>query len=120
MKRIEDKKLRRSRRRKRVRKRLSGTSARPRMTVYKSNRHLYVQVIDDDAGTTIASATTQSKENAGKVARSLEKASALGEKIGKKLQEQEIKTVVFDRNGYKYHGLVKAIADGARKAGVQF
>ena len=89
------------------------------MTVFKSNRALSIQIIDDTKGHTLASASTLEKE-----LRSLKANAAgagqLGEVMGKRLLEKNIKTVVFDRNGYLYHGLVKAMADGARKAGIQF
>ena len=102
-----------------IRKRISGTAERPRMTVYRSNRSLYIQIVDDTNGHTLASASTLEKE-----LRSLkinaEGAGKLGEVMGKRLAEKKITSVVFDRNGYLYHGLVKAMAEGARKAGIQF
>lgn len=102
-----------------IRKRVSGTPERPRMTVFKSNRSLYIQVIDDVAGNTLASASTLEKDLKG-TRPTVECAAKLGEIMGKRLLEKNINTVVFDRNGYLYHGVVKAMADGARKAGVQF
>lgn len=88
------------------------------MSVFKSNRHVYVQVIDDVAGRTLASASNLGKElSALKV--TVADAEKLGEVIGAKLKEQNIGAVVFDRNGYPYHGIVKAIADGTRKTGVK-
>jgi len=102
-----------------IRKRVSGTVERPRMTVFKSNRSLSIQIIDDSKGHTLASASTLEKELKG-IKATVAGAAQLGEVMGKRLLEQNIKTVVFDRNGYLYHGLVKAMADGARKAGVQF
>ena len=102
-----------------IRKRISGTAERPRMTVFKSNKSLSIQIIDDNKGHTLASASTLEKElKAIKV--TVAGAAQLGELMGKRLLEKNIKTVVFDRNGYLYHGLVKALADGTRKAGVQF
>ena len=89
------------------------------MTVFKSNIHMYVQAIDDSAGHTMASASTVEK-NLKAISRNVEGGAQLGEAIGKKLLEKGITTVVFDRNGYKYHGIIKAIADGARKAGITF
>jgi large subunit ribosomal protein L18 len=89
------------------------------MTVYKSNRYMYVQVIDDGKGMTLASASTLEESLKG-FKRNVEGAAKLGEEIGKRLKEKNVAVVVFDRNGYKYHGIVKAIADGARKAGIQF
>jgi large subunit ribosomal protein L18 len=102
-----------------IRKRITGTAEKPRMSVFKSNRSLYVQVIDDTVGNTIASASTLEKDLAD-IKRDIEGAGKLGEIMGKRLLEKNITTVVFDRNGYLYHGIVKAIADGARKAGIQF
>ena len=89
------------------------------MTVFKSNRSLSIQVIDDGKGHTIASASTLEKDLRS-IKATVAGAGQLGEIIGKRLAEKNIKAVVFDRNGYLYHGLIKAMADGARKAGVQF
>ena len=102
-----------------IRKRVSGTAARPRMTVFKSNRALSIQIIDDAAGHTLASASTLEKDMRN-IKATVEGAGQLGEIMGKRLLEKNIKTVVFDRNGYLYHGIIKAMADGARKAGIQF
>jgi large subunit ribosomal protein L18 len=102
-----------------IRKTLSGTAERPRMTITRSNRNLSVQVIDDTKGHTLASASTLEKDLRG-IKPTVPGGAELGELMGKRLLEKNIKTVVFDRNGYLYHGVVKAIADGARKAGVQF
>jgi len=102
-----------------IRKRVSGTVERPRMTVFKSNRSLSIQIIDDTKGHTLASASTLEKDLKS-IKANAAGAAQLGEIMGKRLLEQNIKAVVFDRNGYLYHGLVKAMADGARKAGVQF
>jgi len=102
-----------------IRKRVSGTAERPRMTVTRSNRKLYVQIIDDSNGHTLASASTLEKELQG-IKATVAGASQLGEVVGKRLLEKNIKSVVFDRNGYLYHGIIKALADGTRKAGIQF
>ena len=102
-----------------IRKRIAGTSVRPRMSVFKSNRSMYIQVIDDSVGGTLASASTLEKDLKD-IKKDVEGAAKLGEIMGKRLLEKNITTVVFDRNGYLYHGIVKAIADGARKAGIQF
>jgi large subunit ribosomal protein L18 len=102
-----------------IRKRISGTQDRPRMTVFKSNRSLSIQVIDDTKGHTLASASTLEKDLRS-IKATTGGAGQLGEVMGKRLLEKNIKTVIFDRNGYLYHGIVKAMADGARKAGVQF
>ena len=102
-----------------IRKRISGTPERPRMTIFKSNRAISVQIIDDTAGRTLASASTLEKDLQS-IKANVEGGGKLGEIVGKRLIEKKIKAVVFDRNGYLYHGIVKAIADGARKAGVEF
>ncbi|GAB1483470.1 50S ribosomal protein L18 [Treponema sp.] len=102
-----------------IRKRIVGSAEKPRMSVYKSNRSLYVQVIDDGLGNTLASASMLEKELKD-IKRDVEGGTKLGEIMGKRLLEKNITQVVFDRNGYLYHGIVKAIADGARKAGIQF
>jgi large subunit ribosomal protein L18 len=102
-----------------IRKILSGTAEKPRMTVTRSNKNLSVQVIDDTKGQTLAAASTLEKE-LKEIKPTVAGGAQLGEVMGKRLLEKDIKTVVFDRNGYLYHGIVKAIADGARKTGVQF
>jgi large subunit ribosomal protein L18 len=114
-----DKDRKRLKRKVHIRKRISGTPERPRMTVFKSNRSLSIQIIDDTKGHTIASASTLEKDLKS-IKTTVAGAGQLGEVMGKRLLEKNIKTVVFDRNGYLYHGLVKALADGARKAGVEF
>ena len=114
-----EKARKRERRKIHIRKRILGTDVRPRMTVTKSNRSLSVQVIDDTKGHTLVSASTLEKDLKGTKA-TVEGAAKLGEVIGKRLTEKNIKTVVFDRNGYLYHGVVKALADGTRKAGIEF
>ncbi|MDC7124457.1 MAG: 50S ribosomal protein L18 [Spirochaetales bacterium] len=117
MKKLVEKANRRNRRKKHVRKTVKGTPDRPRMSVFKSSKHLYIQVIDDESGKTIAFANNVEKDNKD-LASTVEGAAKLGELIGKRLKEKKITNVVFDRNGYVYHGKVKAIADGARKAGI--
>ena len=102
-----------------IRKRVRGTPEKPRMSVFRSNRNISVQVIDDIKGCTIASASSLEKELKN-IKVTVAGAGELGEVIGKRLLEKNIKTVVFDRNGYLYHGLVKALADGARKTGLEF
>lgn len=102
-------------RKKRIRSQISGTSIRPRLVVYRSNNGIYAQLIDDTAGKTLASASNL-KEKGNNIAS----ATMVGEEIAKKAMEQKIKSCVFDRNGYKYHGRVKALADAARKAGMEF
>jgi len=102
-----------------IRKRVSGTGERPRMTITRSNRRLSIQVIDDTKGHTLASVSTLEKELRG-IKATVAGAAQLGEIMGKRLLEKDIKSVVFDRNGYLYHGIVKALADGTRKAGIEF
>jgi len=114
-----EKDRKRLRRKIHIRKRLFGTAERPRMTVTKSNRRLSVQIIDDDKGHTLVSASSLEKELKN-IKMTVAGAGQLGEIVGKRLLERNIKTVVFDRNGYLYHGIVKALADGTRKAGISF
>jgi large subunit ribosomal protein L18 len=116
---IADKTRKRDKRKFHIRKRVEGTTARPRLTVYKSNKYMYLQAIDDVEGKTLAAASTLEESLKG-VKRNLAGAAQLGEEMGKRLKEKNIAEVVFDRNGYLYHGIVKAMADGARKAGIQF
>lgn len=116
---LNDKDRKRLKRKIHIRKRLHGTAERPRMTVTRSNCNLYMQIIDDDAGKTLASISTLEKEFAS-LKPNTEGAAKLGEEFGKRILDKNIKTVVFDRNGYLYHGVVKALADGARKAGLEF
>lgn len=119
LRKMSDKDRKRLKRRIHIRKRVSGTAVRPRMTVTRSNRNLSVQIIDDVAGKTLASASTLEKEFAS-IKPTVAGALELGEVVGKRLLEKNIKEVVFDRNGYLYHGVVKALADGSRKAGIVF
>ncbi|MGD0522975.1 MAG: 50S ribosomal protein L18 [Candidatus Microgenomates bacterium] len=104
-------------RRKRVRAKIVGSPKRPRISVFKSNRYLYAQIIDDAKGRTLVAATE--KELTAKATR-MEKAGLVGELLAKKSLAKKIKTVVFDKGGYRYHGRVKALADGARKGGLEF
>lgn len=110
------------RRHRRVRGKVSGTAARPRMCVTRSNNNLYVQVIDDVAGKTIVGASTLGADfkATGKKAGTVEGAAALGEIIGKKAVDAGITEIVFDRGGNLYHGRVKAVAEAAREAGLKF
>jgi large subunit ribosomal protein L18 len=112
----------RERRKLRIRKRISGTSERPRLSVFRSNVHIYAQVVDDVQGKTLAAASTLSKELKGKGSE-LDKtaeAKAVGKLIGELCKKKGIEKVVFDRNGYIYHGRIKALADAAREAGLSF
>ena len=111
------KELRRIKKKQRVRKHISGTAERPRLTVFRSNKQIYAQVIDDVAGRTLAAASSVAiTEKAPKK----EIASKVGELIAQKSKEAGIEAVVFDRNGYLYHGRVKELADAARKGGLKF
>jgi large subunit ribosomal protein L18 len=112
----------RLRRKRSIRKRLSGTGERPRLSVYRSSKHIYAQLVDDVTGTTLVSASTQSPELKESLVgkKKSERATLVGQLIAKKSLEKEISKVVFDRNGFIYHGRVKAVADGAREAGLQF
>jgi len=122
MDKIKKKKLMRLKRKLRVRKKVKGTSERPRLTVYRSLRHMYAQIIDDTQGKTITGASTLSPELRGqlKSGGNIEAASKVGELIAKRALELNIRKVVFDRNGFIYHGRVKALAEAARKAGLEF
>lgn len=117
MRRLIDKRNRRTRRKRRVRKAIIGTAERPRLSVFKSARHMYVQAIDDEKGVTLAAVSTMQEGLRG-LKPNVENGAKIGEEIGKRLAEQKIANVVFDRNGNLYHGVVKAIADGARKSGI--
>ena len=114
-----DRKFERARRHKRVRTKISGTPERPRLCVYRSNSNIYVQVIDDVAGNTLVSASTLDKEIKTKHANK-EAAKELGTLIAKKAEAKKIKSVVFDRGGYIYHGVVKELAEAAREGGLEF
>ena len=109
----------RARRKMRVRKKISGTTERPRLTVFRSNKQIYAQVVDDAAGTTLAQAGSLKLQSADDANKS-QVAEAVGQAIAQACLEKGIKQVVFDRNGYIYHGRVKALADGARKGGLEF
>ena len=105
----------------RIRAKISGTAERPRLNVYRSLNHIYTQLIDDATGTTIVSASTISKKGEGKtVGGNVEAAKNVGKLIAERAQEKGIKKVVFDRGGYLYHGRIKALADAAREAGLEF
>ncbi len=109
-------------RHRRVRKNVSGTPAKPRLTVFKSLRHIYAQLIDDVSGRTLAAASTMDKEvgTGIKHGGNVEAAKKVGASIAQKALGKNIKNVVFDRSGYKYHGCVKALADAAREKGLDF
>lgn len=111
----------RGRRALRVRQKLKGSSMRPRLTVYKSNKHLHIQVIDDESGSTLASLSTLSKEFRGGEfgKKNKESGKQLGLAIGKQVLAKNVKQVIFDRGPFKYHGVIAAVADGAREAGLE-
>ena len=111
----------RKRRKVRIQKKISGTPERPRLVVYRSNLHIYAQIVDDATGTTLAAASTLALSKSGEKA-GCNKAGAdrVGREIARLAQEKSITKVVFDRNGYLYHGRIKAVADGAREGGLEF
>jgi len=117
-----DKNKERLRRHSRVRDKLSGTAERPRLSVYRSLSHIYVQVIDDQKGITLVSANSMEKTLAAalKGKAKLEQAYMIGQEIAKRANKKGIKSVVFDRSGYIYTGRIKKVADGARDAGLEF
>ena len=117
-----DKNKIRKRKHVRVRKKISGTGECPRLCVYRSNAHIYAQIIDDEAQTTLASASTLDKEIKGSVSvgSNIEAAKAVGKLIAERAQAKDIKVFVFDRSGYLYHGRVQALAEAAREAGLEF
>ena len=103
---------------KRIRRKVQGTGARPRLAIYRSLNHIYAQVIDDEAGRTIASASTTEKDLRGASGGNVEAAARVGRAIAERTLSKGIESVVFDRGGYRYHGRVKALADAAREAGL--
>jgi large subunit ribosomal protein L18 len=109
-------------RHKRIRKHINGTAERPRLCVFRSSRHIYAQIIDDESGHTLVCASTLEKELRDQIKglSKTEQAAAIGKLIAQRALEKGIKTVVFDRGGYKYHGRVKALADASREAGLEF
>ncbi|MDC3417811.1 50S ribosomal protein L18 [Aquibacillus salsiterrae] len=115
-----DKNVVRKKRHLRVRKNLFGTAERPRLNVYRSNKHIYAQLIDDINNTTIVSASTVDKDFNLDSTGNIEAAQKVGELIAARAKEKGHKSVVFDRGGYLYHGRVKALADAAREAGLEF
>ena len=110
----------RRRRHLRVRKKVHGTAARPRLAVFRSNKHIYAQVIDDVTGHTVASASTMEASVRGDGTGTVSAARAVGERLADRAKTAGVNTVVFDRGGFKYHGRVAAVADGARSAGLEF
>jgi large subunit ribosomal protein L18 len=109
----------RLRRHRRVRKKVLGTAERPRLAVFRSNKHIYAQVIDDLSGRTVASASTMEAERRGGATATVDAAKQVGEALAERAKAAGITTVVFDRGGFKYHGRVAAVADGARAGGLE-
>ena len=118
----KNKRTARLRRKRRVRLNVRGTPDKPRLTVYRSLKHIYAQVVDDHSGKTLAVVSTLSKELRDDVAKlkKREAAAKVGQAIAERCKKQNVTQVVFDRNGYNYHGRVSALADGARKSGLKF
>lgn len=110
----------RLKRKRRIRKKISGTAERPRLCVFRSPRHVYVQVIDDDKGITLASSSSMGKEAAGNGRANIEVCKEVGKRVAEKCKAINVSSVVFDKGGYAYHGRVKALAEGAREAGLKF
>jgi large subunit ribosomal protein L18 len=115
-----DKNKARKKRHLRIRKRVVGSAARPRLNVFRSSKHIYAQLIDDVSGHTLAAASSLDKELGLKNGANVEAAAAVGTLIAKRAQEKGLTEVVFDRGGYIYHGRIKALAEAAREAGLQF
>ena len=109
----------RKQRKARIRKKVNGTPERPRLVVFRSNKHIYAQIIDDLAGATLASASTLNLEG-DNIRLTIDNAKLVGKKVAEEAIKKSITSVVFDRNGFVYHGRVKAVADGAREGGLNF
>lgn len=109
----------RKKRKMRIRKKINGTAERPRLVVFRSSKHIYAQLIDDLAGATLASASTLSLEG-DNIRLNVENAKLVGKKVAEEAIKKSITSVVFDRNGFVYHGRIKAVADGAREGGLNF
>ena len=118
----EEKNRKHLRRKKRIRKNIAGTAERPRLTVYRSLNHIYAQLIDDAQGSTVLGVSTRSKELQGKLktADTIAAAQQVGTLVAEKALALKVERVVFDRNGYLYHGRIKALADAARAKGLKF
>lgn len=104
----------------RIRRRIAGTAQKPRLSVFRSNKDIYVQLINDDAAVTIAAASSRDKDIAAQKGTKIEQSKLVGQAIARKAKDLGIETVVFDRGGYLYHGRVKSLADGAREGGLVF
>jgi len=110
----------RARRKISIRKRVHGTAERPRFSVFRSCKHIYAQLVDDTTGKTLVAASSLEKDVRAKKLKKSEKAKLIGELMAERCKEKQIQTVVFDRNGFLYHGRIKAVADGAREKGLKF
>ncbi|MEO6329887.1 MAG: 50S ribosomal protein L18 [Ginsengibacter sp.] len=104
----------------RIRKKISGNATKPRLSVFRSNMEIYVQLVDDETGTTIAAASSKEKDIVAQKVNKVEKGKLVGAAVARKASDLGIKDVVFDRGGYVYHGRIKAVAEGAREGGLQF
>lgn len=113
---------RRVRRKRRVRKRVYGTDQQPRLTVFRSAKHIYAQLIDDDGGVTLCEASTRNKDLQDKIKNggNIEAAKLVGGMLAERARAKNLETVQFDRNGYRYHGRIKGLAEGAREGGLKF
>lgn len=118
----EPKRLARIKRRQRIRKRVKGTSGRPRLCVFRSAKHIYAQIIDDSSGLTLVSASSTEADirKQDTFESKVDMATFIGKQVGERAQGKGIKQVVFDRNGFLYHGRVKAVSEGARESGLEF
>ena len=110
----------RARRHRRVRKKVRGTAARPRLTVFRSSKHVYAQVVDDVAGRTVASASTMEVDTRSGKTGTVDAAKSVGKRVAERAKAAGIESVVFDRGGFRYHGRVAGVAEGARDAGLKF
>jgi large subunit ribosomal protein L18 len=119
---VTSRKSERLKKQRRIRNRIVGTNDRPRLCVFRSSRHIYAQVIDDTKGATLAAASTYEKETKGqpKFESKVAAAEFVGKLVAERALEKGIKQIVFDRNGFLYHGRIKAVSEGARKAGLEF
>lgn len=104
----------------RIRKKIQGTATRPRLAVFRSNKAIYCQLIDDLNGVTLAASSSLEKEIVAATSNKTEQATAVGKQLGERAKSKGVETIVFDRGGYLYHGRIKALADGARAAGLKF
>ena len=119
---MNSRKLARLKRKKRIRKNISGTSEKPRLSVFRSTKHIYAQIIDDSIGQTLVSASSLEKtvKESADAKKKVDTANKVGKLIGERAAGKGVKKVVFDRNGFLYHGRVKAVSEGAREAGLTF